>query len=186
VTRLLAGERERPPAEPVDVGDAAAAAGERWLGPARRSGHELAIDEGDPGEVCSSVEDVAVMLDNLIENALHYSPAGTRVTIDWRSEGRLVRIAVADEGPGIDESEREQVFERFYRGSASHGGASGTGLGLNVVEALAKRWDGEAKLVNRPEGGARAEIILPAHSSLPAPDPQLDEALPGRGWVGDR
>ena len=137
--------------EPVDVGDAAAAAGERWLGPSRRSGHELAIDDGDPVEVCSSVEDVAVMLDNLIENALHYSPAGTRVTIGWRTEGRQVRIGVTDEGPGIDEDEREQVFERFYRGSAS-GGAPGTGLGLNVVEALAKRWDGEATLTQPGRG----------------------------------
>ena len=92
-----------------------------------------------------------------------------------------MRIGVTDEGPGVDESEREQVFDRFYRGSASQGGAPGTGLGLNVVEALARRWEGEATLTNRAEGGARAEIVLPAHSSLPAPDPQLDEALPGRG-----
>ena len=91
-----------------------------------------------------------------------------------------MRIAVDDEGPGIDEDERERVFERFYRGSAS-GGQDGTGLGLNVVEALARRWDGEASLSNRANGGGRAEIILPAHSSLPAADPQLDEALPGRG-----
>ena len=61
------------------------------------------------------------------------------------------------------------------RGSASQGGAPGTGLGLNVVEALAKRWDGEATLTNRAEGGAQAEIVLPAHSSPPAPDPQLDD-----------
>ena len=134
----LAGERERPPAEPVDVSEATAAACERWLAPARRSGHELVIDEGDPIEVRSSPEDLAAMLDNLIENALHYSPARTRVTIGWRVEGGRVRIAVADEGPGIDESEREQVFERFYRGSASRDGAPGTGLGLNVVEALAQ------------------------------------------------
>ena len=177
----LAGERERPPAEPVDVGEAAAGACERWLAPARRSGHELTLDEGDPVEVRSSAEDVAAMLDNLIENALHYSPSGTHVVVGWRAEGRRVRIAVADEGPGIEESERERIFERFYRGSASHAGAPGTGLGLNVVEALAKRWNGEASLTNRPGGGARAEIVLPGHSSLPTPDPQLDEALPRRG-----
>jgi signal transduction histidine kinase len=121
------------------------------------------------------------MLDNLIENALRYSRAGGRVTIGWRADGKRVRIGVEDEGRGIDESERERVFERFYRGSASRGREEGTGLGLNVVEALAGRWGGEASLSNRAGGGARAEIVLPAHSSLPAPDPQLDEALPGRG-----
>jgi signal transduction histidine kinase len=97
------------------------------------------------------------------------------VTIGWRSDGRRVRIGVEDEGPGIDADESERVFERFYRGSAS-GGQDGTDLGLNVVEALAKRWDGEASLTNRPEGGARAEIVLPAHSSLPAADQGLTEA----------
>jgi signal transduction histidine kinase len=176
----LAGERERPEPQPVDVGDAAAGAFERWRRPATRSGHELIIDEGQPTEVRAATEDVAAMLDNLIENALRYSPAGGRVTVGWRSDGRRVRIAVDDEGPGIDEDERERVFERFYRGSAS-GGQDGTGLGLNVVEALAKRWDGEASLSNRRGGGARAEVVLPAHSSLPAADPQLDEALPGAG-----
>jgi signal transduction histidine kinase len=120
------------------------------------------------------------MLDNLIENALRYSPAGGRVTIGWRSDGRHVRIRIEDEGPGIEADESERVFERFYRGSAS-GGEDGTGLGLNVVEALAKRWDGEASLTNRAEGGARAEIVLPAHSSLPAPDQGLTEAGLGSG-----
>jgi two-component system, OmpR family, sensor kinase len=176
----LAGERERPEPQPVDVGDAAAGAFERWRRPATRSGHELIVDEGQPTEVRAATEDVAAMLDNLIENALSYSPAGGSVTIGWRSDDRHVRIAVDDEGPGIEEDESERVFERFYRGSAS-GGQDGTGLGLNVVEALAKRWDGEASLSNRRGGGARAEIVLPAHSSLPAADPQLDEALPGRG-----
>ena len=176
----LAGERERPAPQPVDVGDAAGAACERWQRPARRSGHELTVDEGEPVEVRASAEDVGTMLDNLIENALRYSPPGGRVTLGWRSDGRRVHVQVDDEGPGIDEAESDRVFERFYRGSAS-GGQDGTGLGLNVVEALAKRWDGEASLTNRREGGARAEIVLPAHSSLPAADQELDEALPGRG-----
>ncbi len=165
----LAGERERPPAEPVDVSEAVGGACERWQAPARRSEHELTVDEGDPAEVRALAEDLAAMLDNLIENALHYSPAGTRVTVGWRTEARRVRIAVSDEGPGIDEAERDQVFERFYRGSASQGGAPGTGLGLNVVEALAKRWDGEATLANRPEGGARAEIVAARAQLLTRP-----------------
>ena len=62
-----------------------------------------------------------------------------------------------DEGPGIDPAERERVFERFFRGEASRGGAPGTGLGLSVVEALAERWGGSVELASRPEGGTRAE-----------------------------
>ena len=94
----LAGERERPEPQPVDVGDAAAGAFERWRRPATRSGHELIVDEGEPTEVRAAPEDVAAMLDNLIENALRYSPAGGRVTIGWRSDGRRVRIAVDRRG----------------------------------------------------------------------------------------
>ena len=96
-----AGERERPPPRPVDVGEATAAACARWRGPAERTGHRLRLDEGDPAEVAASAEDVAAMLDNLLENALNYSPSGTEVTIGWRDEGGGVRIEIADQGPGI-------------------------------------------------------------------------------------
>jgi two-component system, OmpR family, sensor kinase len=177
----LAGERERPAPQPVDVGEAAAAACGRWEGPAERSGHRVRVDEGEPAEVAASAEDVAAMLDNLVENALNYSPPGTEVSIGWRSHERGVRIAVADQGPGIAEDEGERLFERFYRGEASRGGAAGTGLGLSVVEALATRWDGEAHLSNRPGGGTLAELLLPIHRTLRNPDPQLEKTLPGAG-----
>lgn len=178
----LAGERERPPPQPVDVGEVVAAAYRRWEGPAERSGHRLTVDDGEPAEVASSPEDVAAMLDNVIENALNYSPPGSEVTVGWRAERDRVRLAVADEGPGIEEDERERVFERFYRGEASRGGASGTGLGLSVVEALAARWEGEALLTNRPGGGALAELLLPYSNltnSSTAPYPAVARVRPG-------
>ena len=178
---MLAGERERPAPQPVDVGEATAAACARWQGPAEQTGHRLDLQEGEPAEVAASAEDVAAMLDNLVENALNYSPAGTEVTLGWQSMGGSVHIEVADQGSGIEDQERERLFERFYRGEASRGGAAGTGLGLSVVEALATRWDGQAQLTNRPEGGALAELLLPAYRALRFPDPPLEQALPGRG-----
>jgi signal transduction histidine kinase len=176
----LAGGRDAPAAQLLEVGDLVEAARIRWDGPADSSGHELLTEPGPPSVVAASNEDLAAILDNLTENALNYSPASTTVTLTWRSDGETVRIAVLDEGPGIDSDERERVFERFYRGSASQGGASGTGLGLAVVEELAARWKGEVTLTNRPEGGARAELALPAVRALPTPDPDLDETLPRR------
>jgi two-component system, OmpR family, sensor histidine kinase QseC len=112
---------------------------------------------------------------------LNYSPPGTAVTLTWASDGEAVRLAVLDEGPGLDADESERVFQRFYRGSASRGGAAGTGLGLAVAESLAARWGGEVTLTNRPEGGARAEVSLEAVRALPRVDPSLDESLPWRG-----
>ena len=177
----LAGGGERPAPQPLDVAEIVQAAGARWDGPAERSDHELRVEPGPPAVVAASAEDLAAILDNLTENALNYSPPGSTVTLTWTSDGETVRLAVLDEGPGLDPDESERVFERFYRGSASRGGASGTGLGLAVVEALAARWGGEVALTNRPEGGARAEVALGAVRALPRADPQLDESLPRRG-----
>ena len=71
--------------------------------------------------------------------------------------------------PGIDADEAERVFDRFYRGSASRGGAvAGTGLGLAIVDALAGRWGARAALTARPGGGTRAELRFPA-AGAPAP-----------------
>jgi signal transduction histidine kinase len=179
----LARERERPPAEPIALDDAVAAAGERWEGPAESSGHDLVLREGEPAvTVAASRDDIAAILDNLIENALNYSPEGTAVTVEWEARNGRARLVVLDEGPGISAEEGDLVFERFYRGAASRGGAAGTGLGLSVVEALARRWGGEATIANRPEGGARAEVTLPLHGEgLPKLEPELDEALPDGG-----
>jgi signal transduction histidine kinase len=177
----LAGGREPPPAQPLELAGLIDAAYGRWQGPAEQSGHRLAVEPGPPAVIEASGEDLAAILDNLTENALNYSPPGTAVTLTWSSAADTVRLAVLDEGPGIDPDESERVFQRFYRGSASHGGAAGTGLGLAVVEALAARWGGEVTLTNRPEGGARAEVELRAIPTLQTPDPALDESLPGRG-----
>ncbi len=179
----LARERERPEPEQVSLSEVGRAAHERWEGPAETGGKHLALrGEGEP-VVAATEADLAVVLDNLVENALNYSPAGTTVTIEWGADGGAARLAVLDEGPGIDPGEREQVFDRFYRGEASRSGTPGTGLGLSVVEALAKRWGGSVELAQRPERGTRAQVVLPRSqaASEPSPDPQLDDALPERG-----
>ena len=142
----------------------------------------MIAEHGKPRVVAATDVDLGVVLDNLVENALQYSPAGTSVTIEWGVDGEAGWIAVLDDGPGIMPAERERVFERFFRGEAGRGGAPGTGLGLSVVEALARRWGGSVELANRPGGGTRAELRLPLMESPqrePSPDPQLDDALPG-------
>jgi signal transduction histidine kinase len=157
----LARERERPEPEEVSLAEAARAAHERWEGPAETGGRRLVLrGEGEP-LVAATDADVAVILDNLVENALNYSPVATTVAIEWGPDGASARLAVLDEGPGIDPAERERVFERFYRGETSRDGASGTGLGLSVVETLAERWDGSIRLSDRASGGTAAEVRLP-------------------------
>jgi len=87
-------------------------------------------------------------------------------------------------GREFDPDEAGRLFERFFRGARSRESAPGTGLGLAVVEALAHRWGGKVAISNRPQGGARAEVRLPAAAGggpLLTHDPGLGEALPGRG-----
>jgi two-component system, OmpR family, sensor kinase len=178
----LARERERPEPEDVSLEEVARAAQERWEGLAETGGRRLTVSgQGEP-VVAATDADLAVILDNLVENALNYSPSETAVAVEWGVDEGSAWLAVLDAGPGIDPGERERVFERFFRGEASRGGAPGTGLGLSVVEALAGRWGGSVRLADRPEGGTRAEVRLPlARPAQPSPDRQLDDALPGRG-----
>ena len=152
----LAGGGERPAAQTASTCPTLSTPPGGAGGPTERSEHELVVEPGPPAVVAASAEDLAAILDNLTENALNYSPPGTAVTLTWGIDGDSVRLAVLDEGAGLDPDEGERVFQRFYRGSASRGGAAGTGLGLAVVESLAARWGGEVTLANRPEGGARA------------------------------
>jgi two-component system sensor histidine kinase TctE len=74
-------------------------------------------------------------LANLIHNALEYSPAGARVTVRTGKRNELPFLEVEDDGPGIPESDREQVLERFYRVAGTPG--TGSGLGLSIVREIA-------------------------------------------------
>jgi two-component system, OmpR family, sensor kinase len=173
----LAREGDRPPAAAtVSLSASVEHAHERWFERAAHSGHALVVECQDHAFARASEEDLAIVLDNLIENALKYSPAGT-VTLECGVNGGQAYVAVADEGPGLEPGEDERVFERFARGRGGQV-SPGTGLGLALVATLARRWGGSARVVNRPEGGARAEVWLPA--ALQTPNKDLDEALPGR------
>jgi len=177
----LAREGDRPPArQAVSVSEALERAKERWDERAAQTGHRLALDCRDTGLAAVSEEDLAIVVDNLVENALVYSPDGGTVTLQCSREEGEVLVAVSDEGPGLDPDEEMRVFERFARGSRGQG-KPGTGLGLAIVATLARRWGGSARIGNLPGGGARAEIRLPAASgTLQTPNRSLDEALPGR------
>jgi signal transduction histidine kinase len=153
----LAREGDRPTLRaPASLRAASEAAYERWLPRAVATGHTLALDGDGDAFVRAGEEDVAIALDNLIENALVYAPPGTTVTLTWDRQGRL---AVVDEGPGVPPGDERRVFERFRRGRTDR---PGTGLGLAIVETLARRWGGSASIRTRDGGGgARAEVVLP-------------------------
>ena len=186
LTNLLAlarGDERAPEPRAISLAQVTRAACERWVTRAEAQGMSLELASRPAVEVLSAGEDLGIILDNLIENAISYSPAGSQITLSAGSEGPFGYVAVDDEGPGLDPAEAERVLERFYRGSASTGRA-GTGLGLAIVRVLAERWGGQVELVNQPTGGLRAIAYLPladGSESLPNLDQGVESPLPTSG-----
>jgi signal transduction histidine kinase len=100
---------------------------------------------------------------NLVDNALKYS---RRATLALDDDGKLLRIVVEDEGPGIPDAELERVFEPFHRVDSSRNRETGgVGLGLAIVRQIALDHGGEVTLANRAGGGLRAELRLPRRAA---------------------
>jgi signal transduction histidine kinase len=98
-------------------------------------------------------------LANLLDNAIRYG-GKARITLEDSAES--LTLYIDDNGPGIPDSEQEQMFEPFRRGEASRNRATGgTGLGLAIARNLARAHGGDVMLSNRPEGGLRATLTLP-------------------------
>ena len=121
-----------------------------YLPRAEAKGIDLGLEESAPLSVCASPETLRLILKNALENALKYTPAGGEVTIRLLSDHDNTVIEVVDNGPGIPASERECVFDAFYRIPATAG--EGSGLGLAIVREAAIRLGGTVSLHERPEG----------------------------------
>jgi signal transduction histidine kinase len=166
ITELLvlsgAGERDNA-GENVSLAEIASSAADRWRGAATDRGQSVSAHAAVTSESVVRIAraDADRIVDALIENALHYSPAGTEVEV----AARPGLIEVRDRGAGLAADEAEQVFERFHRGSAGRRGVAGTGLGLPIARDLARRWGGDVVLRNRDGGGTIAEVRLPPLAS---------------------
>lgn len=99
---------------------------------------------------------------NLLTNAIKYAPAETTVTVQAAERQREVAIAVADEGPGIDPSEGERVFEMHYRSQRLPGHPPGLGLGLYIVRQIVELHGGRVTLQSAPGQGSIFAILLPS------------------------
>jgi signal transduction histidine kinase len=101
-------------------------------------------------------------VDNLIDNARRFAPAGSHITVTGRAQDSSLVIEVADAGPGFPADYIPHAFERFRRPDGSRSGsAGGTGLGLAIVAAVAAAHGGWATAQNQPDGGAAVSLELP-------------------------
>lgn len=121
------------------------------------------------GDVAGSIDPVFVnaprisrLLNNLIINAIQFTPAGGSVRVRARPSGEGVTITVEDSGPGFPEADLPRVFEQFYRGEEARSRATGgAGLGLAIARAIAEAHEGHMRAENRRDGGARLTVYLP-------------------------
>ncbi|MFN9532036.1 MAG: sensor histidine kinase [Cyanobacteriota bacterium] len=114
------------------------------------------------GLVQGSPERLRRLLENLLSNALRFSPPGGTVTVGLRQARGLVQVWVEDQGPGIAPSERALVFERFWQADPARGGAEHHGLGLSIARAIAQAHGGQLRAEEAPGGGCRMVLDLPS------------------------
>src|SRR5262245_61102446 len=139
--------------------------GERFDEQAAEAGVGLSIDAASVPRVRGSARDLALLVRNLIDNAIRYTAPGGKVHVELTSENDDVLLAIADTGLGIPHRDLPRIFERFYRvDRARSRETGGTGLGLSIVRHVAENHGGRVGVTSELGQGTRFEIRLPAAS----------------------
>ena len=121
-------------------------------------GLELVFNADDaPYRVTTDPGAINIALTNLVTNAANFSPEHGVITVKLSQDAKRFVLTVDDQGPGIDESQRERLFELFY----SRGNPEGAGLGLTIVHTIAQHLSGRVHLENLASGGLRATLEIP-------------------------
>ncbi|MFI9106264.1 sensor histidine kinase [Streptomyces fildesensis] len=184
-------------AEPVDVDDLVAEAIDRCRHQANAKQITMATGSAPDLHIWGNRGQLAAALGNLVENAVNYSPARTRVGIAGRRipspGGDLIEISVTDAGIGISEKDRDRIFERFYRVDPARSRATGgTGLGLSIVKHVAASHGGEVTVWSAEGQGSTFTLRLPEAGmardhALLGTEPEDDESPGGGGGpAGDQ
>jgi signal transduction histidine kinase len=142
-----------PNAEPVDLAILAAQAVDRFAPIAETRQLTIALSAPPDGAVVAAPPEwLDRLLGVLLDNACKYAPDGGRVDLNVAVDGSRVALTVDDNGPGIPETERTRIFDRFHRATDTQGGA---GLGLAIADAIVRATGGRWRVAAAPLGGAR-------------------------------
>jgi two-component system sensor histidine kinase GlrK len=104
---------------------------------------------------------IRLILENLVSNAVKYSPKGGTIHVGARAAGAELILDVADSGPGIPPEDRTHIFEAFYTGRAARTAVKGTGIGLSVVLEFVSAHNGTVEIVDGHFPGAHFRITMP-------------------------
>ena len=160
-----------PAPQRLDLSEAARqAVAEAWpLAEARRI--ELGMEAPTAALVMADADALQILLRNLLDNALRYTPEGGQVELAIATQPDALVLTVDDSGPGIPPDERERAFQRFYRGQRNAGDSTGSGLGLAIVANIAARHGAEVMLLDSALGGLRVEVRFQAPPADRDPSP---------------
>ena len=131
-----------------------------------------------PTVVVGDAEKLRTVIDNLVSNAIKYSPRSGAIEITLEARDGCAVLDVADHGPGIEPAERERIFDSFYTGAGpAEGKVKGSGLGLAIAREYALGHGGRIEAMSRSDGarGARFRLSLPL-----APIPATAPTIPAR------
>jgi signal transduction histidine kinase len=167
VEQLLTLARTEPgtpvgPVESFDLGELVREAVADAHVLAQTRGTTLRFEAETTAQVRGERAALSALARNLVDNAVRYSPSTSTVEVRVRGDGDGAVLEVDDAGPGIPASERERVFDRFYRRTASDG--DGSGLGLAIVRGVAERHRAQVTLGDSPAGGLRVTVRFSAAS----------------------
>ncbi len=163
VEQLLAFSRLQHmdmPFAPVDIGELVSDAVRELAPQAMREHRDIRADITPGIEVTGAAAALAVLIRNLIDNALKYSPAGTTIGVTVTREQGWPAFIVSDSGPGIPMELQERVFDRFYRIPRADDDDNGSGLGLAMVRWIADMHKAEVTLENLQPRGLRAKVLF--------------------------
>jgi two-component system OmpR family sensor kinase len=162
LARQEASDASGAAASQVSLADLARRAVADMSGAAQAKGIDLGLQSADEVSVRGQGDALMILMRNLADNAIKYTPVGGTVDVSVRADGDGALLVVEDSGPGIPAEERERVFDRFYRIAGSEAG--GSGLGLAIIKAIAERHGAQLTLDSSERlGGLRVAIRFPAH-----------------------
>jgi len=151
-----------PMLEEIDLLDAVRRTADTLEPLARQHAVSLQVSGAGDAYALGDATCIGILLRNLMDNAIRYTPGGGKVRVTVRDSGVFNQVIVEDTGPGIADGEHDEMFRRFRRGSDTT--ARGSGLGLSIVRRICELHDGSVQLENAKEGGLRCEVRLPAYT----------------------
>jgi signal transduction histidine kinase len=147
---------QTPNQEPIEIGALIAHIVEGLEAQARTKG--IALSANEPTRTCIIHADIHLLtraLENLLDNALRYTPTGGTIAVTWSTRGERIIFTIADTGPGIDPADLPNIFTPLYRGDPSRNGhTGGSGLGLSIAQSILRAHGGDLSATNSASGGA--------------------------------